>query len=80
MTTYYKQVNESGELVLLLTYDFIPKITNSLIVQITQDEYETLTEELHAKNDAETEHGEAEKLTEVEEKAQAYDILMGVSE
>ena len=78
MITYYKQVNESGEITLLLTYDFIPKITNSLILQITPDEYEALLKELRAKIEAEM--GQEEEMNEIEEKAKAYDILMGVSE
>ena len=49
MTTYYKQLNESGELVLLLTYNFKPKITNPLIIEITQEEYEASMTEIIAK-------------------------------
>lgn len=49
MTTYYKQINESGELTLLLTYDFTPKITNPLIIEITQEEYKTIMAEIAAK-------------------------------
>ncbi len=73
MTKYYKQINENGEIVMLLTYDFVPNITNPLIVEITAEEYETLLAELIA------------SLPESEEdeialKAQAYDIITGVSE
>lgn len=80
MTTYFKQLNESGELILLLTYSFTPNITNPLIVEITQDEYKILLDEIQAKVEAEMEKAEQEILTEQEEKAQAYDILVGVSE
>ena len=73
MTKYYKQINENGEVVMLLTYDFAPNITDPLIVEITEEEYETLLAELIA------------SLPESEEdeialKAQAYDIITGVSE
>lgn len=77
MMTYFKQINEHGELVLLLTYDFTPNITNQLIVEITQEEYEASLEELIAKAEAGTEQEEQEYLTEQGQKSQAYDILMG---
>lgn len=42
---YYKQLNESGDIVYLLTYDREPNITNELTVGITETEYnETLAE------------------------------------
>ena len=50
MTKYYKQLNENGELVLLLTYDFEPVITDPLIVEIGAEEYEQLLAEIVAKN------------------------------
>lgn len=53
MTKYYKQLNEEGELVLLLSYDFEPTITDPLIVEITQEEYEALLAEITAKNEPE---------------------------
>ena len=80
MTTYYKQVNEYGEPVLLLTYGFTPNITNSRIVEITPEEYATLSAELQAKVEAEEERAEVETMTEQEQKAAAYDILMGTEE
>ena len=40
MTRHYKQINETGEVVLLLTYDFTPNITDPLIVEITAEEYD----------------------------------------
>ena len=39
MKYYYKQLNENGEIVLLLVYDFMPTITDPLIVEITEEEY-----------------------------------------
>lgn len=73
MTKYYKELNENGEVVMLLTYDFVPNITDPLIVEITAEEYETLLAELIA-NLPEPEP------SEMELKAQAYDIITGVSE
>lgn len=51
MTKYYKQLDESGEVVLLLTYDFDPIITNPLIMEISKEEYEQLLAEIIAKNE-----------------------------
>lgn len=73
MTKYYKQLNENGEVVMLLTYDFVPNITDPLIVEITKEEYETLLAEIMA-NQPEPEEDE------IALKAQAYDIITGVSE
>ena len=73
MTTYYKQINENNELVLLLTYNFTPKITNPLIIEITQEEYEKLSAEIQSSMDEET----IVEPSEIEQKAQAYDILVG---
>ena len=73
MTKYYKQLNENGEIVMLLTYDFVPNITNPLIVEITKEEYETLLAEIMA-NMPEPEEDE------IALKAQAYDIITGVAE
>ena len=55
MTKYYKQVDEAGELVLLLTYNFQPRIKNPLIVEISQEEYETMLAELESVTGAEKE-------------------------
>lgn len=76
MKKYYKQLNESGEVVLLLEYNFEPKdITDPLVVEITESEYESLRAEILA---------QIPKIepepSEMELKAQAYDILTGVSE
>jgi hypothetical protein len=73
MTKYYKQFNENGEIVMLLTYDFVPNITNPLIVEITKEEYETLLAELIASLPE-------PEPSEIELKAQAYDIITGVGE
>jgi hypothetical protein len=76
MKKYYKQLNESGEVVLLLEYNFEPKdITDPLVVEITESEYESLRAEILA---------QIPKIeyepSEMELKAKAYDILTGVSE
>ena len=73
MTKYYKQINENGEVVMLLTYDFIPNITDSLIVEISETEYNELLAELMA-------NAPEDEPSEIELKAQAYDIITGVSE
>lgn len=73
MTNYYKQLNEIGEVVMLLTYDFVPNITNPLIVEITKEEYGTILAELMANLPEPDED-------EIVLKAQAYDIITGVSE
>lgn len=73
MTKYYKQLNKNGEIVALLTYDFAPNITDPLIVEITAKEYEAIFAEWRA-NMPEPEP------SEIELKAQAYDIITGVSE
>lgn len=51
MIKYYKQINESGDVVMLLTYDFDPIITNPLIIEITKEEYEALLAEIVEKNE-----------------------------
>lgn len=73
MTKYYKHIDENGEIVMLLTYDFTPIIKNPLIVEITKEEYDTLYAEMIA-NTPEVEP------SEMELKAQAYDIITGVVE
>lgn len=76
MTTYFKKLNESGEVILLLTYDFTPKITNTMIVEITQEEYNVLFAELQAKVEEETEQASSDEISD----AEALDIILGVSE
>lgn len=45
---YYKQVDETGELLLLLTYDMQPTGLPSDVVGITADEYAALMDEIAA--------------------------------
>lgn len=73
MTKYYKQLNENGEIFALLAYDFVPNITDPLFVEITAEEYEAISAEWRA-NMPEPEP------SEIELKAQAYDIITGVAE
>lgn len=83
MTKYYKQLKENGEFVMLLTYDFEPEITDPLIVEITEEEYLALKAECDEKVKAAAEaYKEATKvkMSEIELKAKAYDIITGVSE
>ena len=71
MTNYFKQLNESGEVILLLTYDFTPNITNPLIVEITEEEYNTLLAEIQAADSP-----DPDEISD----AEALDIILGVSE
>ena len=71
MTTCYKQLNEMGEITLLLTYNFTPKITDPLVVKITKEEYEQISAELASEE--ETENSSDEISAE-----EALDIILGV--
>lgn len=80
---YYKQLNENGEVVMLLTYDFEPTITDPFVVEITEDEYRSISTEWREKAKAEAEAERVERLAKAKEKAlkaKAYDIITGVSE
>ena len=44
---YYKQLNENGSVFFLVTYENKrPNIKNPLVVEITKEEYETLSAEM----------------------------------
>lgn len=46
----YKQLNENGELISLITYDNLrPNITDPLIVEITEEEYTQLVSDIEEK-------------------------------
>lgn len=49
MSKYYKQFDENGKIVKLLTYDFEPNIADPLIVEITSEEYENMLAECREK-------------------------------
>ena len=80
MKTYYKQTDENGKIVALLTYDIEPNFTDPLIVEITAEEYEAIREEwaeiakAEAKANAESRKA---KKKEIALKAKAYDIITG---
>lgn len=107
----YKQLNENSEVVMLLTYDFEPTISDPSVVEITEEEYNTILAEYREKrtlvnalyrgkiaiddvpeawqeeiqnrvNEIIAERGEYKPpaIGETKLKAQAYDILTGVSE
>lgn len=72
---YYKRVNENGKLLYLLTYnDSRPNITDSLVVEITQEEYERLSAEIEAAN--QPEESDPDEISDTE----ALNIILGVSE
>jgi len=80
---YYKQLNENGEIVTLLTYDFEPSITDPLVVEITAEEYEATVSERRANAKYEMSAESAERRAREKEKflkSKAYDIITGVSE
>lgn len=83
MKKYYKQLNENGEFVMLLTYDFEPVINDPLVVEITEEEYLSLKSECdeRVKANAEAYKETAKvKMSETTLKAKAYDIITGVAE
>ena len=108
MTKYYKQLDENGKIIALLTYDFVPNITNPLIIEITAKEYEAISvewrekaffadqlyigeitlddvpeewrEEIQRRVDERISREGEYEPSEIELKAQAYDIITGVSE
>lgn len=80
---YYKQLNENGEIVMLLTYDFEPTIADPLIVEITEEEHGAISAEWREKAKAEADAKREERLAKAKEralKAKAYNIITGVSE
>lgn len=77
---YYKQLNENGEVVYLLSYDTEPNITDPLTVEITAEEYETISAEWREAARAKAEAEKAERRAKAREKAlkaKAYDIITG---
>jgi hypothetical protein len=81
MKTYYKQIDENGKIVALLTYDIEPNITDPLIVGITAEEYNSIADVWKAEGKAKAEARAAERRAKAKEKAlkaKAYDIITGV--
>lgn len=71
MTKYFKQLDEHGEFVRALSYDFIPTVTDPTIVEITEDEYKVILAAIIAANQPE----ETDEISAEE----ALDIILGVS-
>jgi len=71
MKSYFKQLNDSGEITLLLTYSFRPNITNPLVIEITKEEYETLLAEMQ--KHGEISESEEDEITDTE----ALNIITG---
>lgn len=56
MIYYYKQLSSDGAVEMLLTYERTkPNITNPLVMEITQEEYEVLLAELQSQSGEEPE-------------------------
>lgn len=47
MTKYYKKLDENGAVELLLSYNFVPTITDERTMEVTEEEYEALSAELN---------------------------------
>lgn len=73
MKYFYKKLDDSGTVVLLLSYEFRPHITDSLIVEITEEEYNTLLAKIVAANQEEI---DTDEISDEE----ALNIILGVSE
>ena len=71
---FYKQLDENENLLYLLTYDQKPNITNPLTVEISEEEYNRLLDEITSSVEP------IEPDTTIEDKAMAYDILTGEAE
>lgn len=69
MTSYYKRLNETGEVVMLLTYDFEPVLNDPLIIEITKAEYDEILAEITAEPDPEP----ADEISDSE----ALSIILG---
>lgn len=68
---YFKTLSENGDLSYLLTYNGCPRITDPLVVEITQEEYEALLAEIEAANQPE------EPTTDEISAEEALDIILG---
>lgn len=73
MTIYYfKHLDYDGKITSILTYNnYHPNITDSFIVEITEDEYNTLLAEIQA-----ADASESDEISDGE----ALNIILGVSE
>ena len=71
MTRYYKQIGNDGRVLYVLTYSFQPNITDPLIIEISEEEYNTLLAEIHAADEP-----DPDEISD----AEALNIILGVSE
>lgn len=66
---YCKKVNESGDVLYLITYDSAPNITDPLTVEITKEEYDAILEDIMANHDTD----DTQQISDEE----ALQIIMG---
>ena len=71
MTKYYKQMHKDGQVIRVLTYNFQPHITDPLIIEITEEEYNALLAEIQA--------ADAPDPDEISDD-EALNIILGVRE
>lgn len=53
MKRFYKRIDASGSIKMLLTYDFEPVLNDRTVVEITKEEYDALLAEITAEPDPE---------------------------
>ena len=68
---FYKKITENGEVVYLLTYNNRPHISDPAVVEISEEEYSTISAEIEAANQPE----ETDEISAEE----ALDIILGVT-
>ena len=72
---YYKKIDDNGVTKTLFTYDYIkPQITNPLIIEITNEEYNSALAEIEAAN--QPDESDTDEISDEE----ALNIILGVSE
>lgn len=64
---YVKKLDENGEVEALITYDRKPVLKNELSVEITEEEYNSLSAELEAQWAAESASSETIPYTDIGE-------------
>lgn len=70
---FYKRIDDSGNLCMLLTYNFAPNITDPFVIEITKEEYNALQAEIEAANREEI---DPDEISDEE----ALNIILGVGE
>lgn len=71
MRKYYKRLEGNGDVSMLLAYDFSPVITDPLVVEITETEYNQIHNEIEAMTN--TEQDTDDEITDSE----ALSIILG---